>query len=281
MLYNKKTQGECALNNNLSISDMRIKYRDIKARINRIRLDKNLKQLEFADSIGLSQSGYSTMMGRDGTSQRLKTLALAIEAVYGFRHEWILHGEEPKQQGNQKHLDPLERLQLDILGQDGIAPELKAESLKMMVSNNAHGVLLGMMMISLRHSRNIQNSGVPKNILDKYEQNRIKANKLLNKFDIDLEEGCNKLNPQEKIVLVCDVYVELQQLKYNCIQSIGDDVSRSEVMSILSGLIEIIRQIRELTKSEDDYEKSSNEELLAPDKSVKVVAKGRIKLLKL
>ena len=148
---------------------MRIKYRDIKARINRIRLDKNLKQLEFADSIGLSQSGYSTMMGRDGTSQRLKTLALAIEAVYGFRHEWILHGEEPKQQGNQKHLDPLERLQLDILGQDGIAPELKAESLKMMVSNNAHGVLLGMMMISLRHSRNIQNSGVPKNILEKYE----------------------------------------------------------------------------------------------------------------
>ena len=94
---------------------MRINYRDIKARINRIRLDKNLKQLEFADSIGLSQSGYSTMMGRDGTSQRLKTLALAIEAVYGFRHEWILHGEEPKQQGNQKHLDPLERLQLDIM----------------------------------------------------------------------------------------------------------------------------------------------------------------------
>ena len=76
---------------------MRIKYRDIKARINRIRLDKNLKQLEFADSIGLSQSGYSTLMGRDGTSQRLKTLALAIEAVYGFRHEWILTGEEPKQ----------------------------------------------------------------------------------------------------------------------------------------------------------------------------------------
>ena len=260
---------------------MRIQYRDIKARINRIRLDKNLKQLEFADSIGLSQSGYSTMMGRDGTSQRLKTLALAIEAVYGFRHEWILNGEEPKQQGTQKHLEPLQRLQLDILDQDGIAPELKADSLKMMVSNQAHGVLLGMMMKSLRHSRNIQNSGVPKNILDKYEQNRIKANKLLNKFDIDLEEGCNKLNPQEQIVLVCDVYVELQKLKYNSIQSIGDEVSRSEVMSILSGLKEIIIQIRELTKSEDDYEKSSNEALLAPDKSVKVVAKGRIKLLKL
>ena len=81
----------------LSQYDMKMQLRYIKARINRIRLDKNLKQLEFADSIGLSQSGYSTLMGRDGTSQRLKTLALAIEAVYGFRHEWILTGEEPKQ----------------------------------------------------------------------------------------------------------------------------------------------------------------------------------------
>ena len=135
------------------------------------------------------------MMGRDGTSQRLKTLALAIEAVYGFRHEWILNGEEPMQQGTQKHLEPLQRLQLDILDQDGIAPELKAESLKMMVSNNAHGVLLGMMMISLRHSRNIQNSGVPKNILDKYEQNRIKASliKLDNGEGIPHEEVKNKV----------------------------------------------------------------------------------------
>ena len=69
----------------LSQYDMKMQLRYIKARINRIRLDKNLKQLEFADSIGLSQSGYSTLMGRDGTSQRLKTLALAIEAVYGFK----------------------------------------------------------------------------------------------------------------------------------------------------------------------------------------------------
>jgi transcriptional regulator with XRE-family HTH domain len=139
----------------LSQYDMKMQLRYIKARINRIRLDKNLKQLEFADSIGLSQSGYSTLIVRDGTSQRLKTLALAIEAVYGFRHEWILTGEEPKQKGAQKHLEPVQRVQLDILNQDGIAPELKAESLKLMVLNLAHGVLLGMMMRSLRHSRNI------------------------------------------------------------------------------------------------------------------------------
>ena len=259
---------------------MRIQYRDIKARINRIRLDKNLKQLEFADSIGLSQSGYSTMMGRDGTSQRLKTLALAIEAVYGFRHEWILNGEEPKQQGTQKHLEPLQRLQLDILDQDGIAPELKADSLKMMVSNQAHGVLLGMMMISLRHSRNIQNRGAPKKILDKYEQNRIKANELLNKFDIAFEEGCNKLDPQEQIVLVCEVYVELQQIKYNCLQSIGDDVSKSKVGGILNGLVEIIELIRELTKYDDKYDKLPKETLPKPDE-LKKVAKGKIKLIKL
>ena len=264
----------------LSLYNMKMQFRYIKARINRIRLDKNLKQLEFADSIGLSQSGYSTLMGRDGTSQRLKTLALAIEAVYGFRHEWILTGEEPKQKGTQKHLEPVQRVQLDILNQDGIAPELKAESLKMMVLNQAHGVLLGMMMISLRHSRNIQNRGAPKKILDKYEQNRIKANELLNKFDIAFEEGCNKLDPQEQIVLVCEVYVELQQIKYNCLQSIGDDVSKSKVDGILNGLVEIIELIRELTKYDDKYDKLPKETLPKPDE-LKKVAKGKIKLIKI
>ena len=264
----------------LSQYDMKMQLRYIKARINRIRLDKNLKQLEFADSIGLSQSGYSTLMGRDGTSQRLKTLALAIEAVYGFRHEWILTGEEPKQKGTQKHLEPVQRVQLDILNQDGIAPELKAESLKLMVLNLAHGVLLGMMMISLRHSRNIQNRGAPKKILDKYEQNRIKANELLNKFDIAFEEGCNKLDPQEQIVLVCEVYVELQQIKYNCLQSIGDDVSKSKVGGILNGLVEIIELIRELTKYDDKYDKLPKETLPKPDE-LKKVAKGKIKLNKI
>ena len=264
----------------LSQYDMKMQLRYIKARINRIRLDKNLKQLEFADSIGLSQSGYSTLMGRDGTSQRLKTLALAIEAVYGFRHEWILTGEEPKQKGTQKHLEPVQRVQLDILNQDGIAPELKAESLKMMVLNQAHGVLLGMMMISLRHSRNIQNRGAPKKILDKYEQNRIKANELLNKFDIAFEEGCNKLDPQEQIVLVCEVYVELQQIKYNCLQSIGDDVSKSKVGGILNGLVEIIELIRELTKYDDKYDKLPKETLPKPDE-LKKVAKAKIKLIKI
>jgi len=264
----------------LSQYDMKMQLRYIKARINRIRLDKNLKQLEFADSIGLSQSGYSTLMGRDGTSQRLKTLALAIEAVYGFRHEWILTGEEPKQKGTQKHLEPVQRVQLDILNQDGIAPELKAESLKMMVLNQAHGVLLGMMMISLRHSRNIQNRGAPKKILDKYEQNRIKANELLNKFDIAFEEGCNKLDPQEQIVLVCEVYVELHQIKYNCLQSIGDDVSKSKVGGILNGLVEIIELIRELTKYDDKYDKLPKETSPKPDE-LKKVAKGKIKLNKI
>ena len=264
----------------LSQYDMKMQLRYIKARINRIRLDKNLKQLEFADSIGLSQSGYSTLMGRDGTSQRLKTLALAIEAVYGFRHEWILTGEEPKQKGTQKHLEPVQRIQLDILNQDGVAPELKAESLKMMVLNQAHGVLLGMMMISLRHSRNIQNRGAPKKILDKYEQNRIKANELLNKFDIAFEEGCNKLDPQEQIVLVCEVYVELHQIKYNCLQSIGDDVSKSKVGGILNGLVEIIELIRELTKYDDKYDKLPKETSPKPDE-LKKVANGKIKLNKI
>ena len=248
-------------------------------RVQKVFNEKKVSGRKFAGSIGLQPGSGAKLLG--GITKLTKTLARSIELEYGYRANWLYYGEEPEKVDPLEKLDPIQRIQLDILNQDGVAPELKAESLKVMVLNQAHGVLLGMMMISLRHSRNIQNSGVPKNILDKYEQNRIKANKLLNKFDIDLEEGCNKLNPQEKIVLVCDVYVELQQLKYNCIQSIGDDVSRSEVMSILSGLIEIIRQIRELTKSDDEYVKFTKEAFLVPDKSVKVVAKGRIKLLKL
>ena len=248
-------------------------------RVQKVFNEKKVSGRKFAGSIGLQPGSGAKLLG--GITKLTKTLARSIELEYGYRANWLYYGEEPEKVDPLEKLDPIQRIQLDILKQGGVAPELKAESLKMMVSNQAHGVLLGMMMISLRHSRNIQDSVVPKNVLDKYEKNRIKANELLNKFDIAFEEGCNKLNPQEKIVLVCDVYVELQQLKYNCIQSIGDDVSRSEVMSILSGLIGIIRQIRELTKSEDDYEKSSNEELLAPDKPVKVVAKGRIKHLKL
>ena len=248
-------------------------------RVQKVFNEKKVSGRKFAGSIGLQPGSGAKLLG--GITKLTKTLARSIELEYGYRANWLYYGEEPEKVDPLEKLDPIQRIQLDILKQGGVAPELKAESLKMMVSNQAHGVLLGMMMISLRHSRNIQDSVVPKNVLDKYEKNRIKANELLNKFDIAFEEGCNKLNPQEKIVLVCDVYVELQQLKYNCIQSIGDDVSRSEVMSILSGLIGIIRQIRELTKSEDDYEKSSNEELLAPDKPVKVVAKGRINLLKL
>lgn len=38
---------------------------------------------------------------------------------------------------------------------------------------------------------------------------------------------------------------ELQQIKYNCLQSIGDDVSKSKVGGILNGLVEIIELIRE------------------------------------
>ena len=149
-----------------------------------------------------------------------------------------------------------------------------------MVLNLAHGVLLGMMMISLRHSRNIQNRGYPKKILDKYEQNRIQANELLNKFDIAFEEGCNKLDPQEQIVLVCEVYVELQQIKYNCLQSIGDDVSKSKVGGILNGLVEIIELIREITKYDDKYDKLPKETFPKPDE-LKKVAKGKIKLIKI
>ena len=247
-------------------------------RVQKVFNEKKVSGRKFAGSIGLQPGSGAKLLG--GITKLTKTLARSIELEYGYRANWLYYGEEPEKVDPLEKLDPIQRIQLDILNQDGVAPELKAESLKVMVLNQAHGVLLGMMMISLRHSRNIQNRGAPKKILDKYEQNRIKANELLNKFDIAFEEGCNKLDPQEQIVLVCEVYVELQQIKYNCLQSIGDDVSKSKVGGILNGLVEIIELIRELTKYDDKYDKLPKETLPKPDE-LKKVAKGKIKLIKL
>ena len=247
-------------------------------RVQKVFNEKKVSGRKFAGSIGLQPGSGAKLLG--GITKLTKTLARSIELEYGYRANWLYYGEEPEKVDPLEKLDPIQRIQLDILNQDGVAPELKAESLKMMVLNQAHGVLLGMMMISFRHSINIQTRGAPNKILDKYEQNRIKANELLNKFDIAFKEGCNKLDPQEQIVLVCEVYVELQQIKYNCLQSIGDDVSKSKVGGILDGLVEIIELIRELTKYDDKYDKLPKETLPKPDE-LKKVAKGKIKLIKL
>jgi hypothetical protein len=237
---------------------MNIQLRDIKARIDRVRLDNKLRQLDFSESIGLSQSGYSTLLVREGTRQRLKTLALSIEAVYGVRHEWILNGEEPKQKGVLEHLDPLQKVQLEILSDEGIAPQLKADSFRMMVANESQGVFLGLMMRSLAISRNIQDRGAPAKLIKKLEDNRIKADVILTNFDKELEESRENLTPYEQTVLVCGIYAQINSIKYGILQSIDDELSISNIQGTFNNLVEKIKQIRKLTKSDKEIEKWVN-----------------------
>ena len=228
---------------------MNLELRDIKVRIERIRDDKNLNQAEFAASIGLSQSGYATLLRREGSSHRLKTLTLAIEAVYGIRHEWLLTGDDPKLRGTEKHLDPLQQIQNKILSSEGIAAELKAESFRLMVSNEAQGVLLGMMMRSLAISRNIEERGAPSELLKEMESNRLKANEIFKKFEDEFEEACKKLSPNEQILLACEIFSALKNLKLSSVADLRDEVSKLKVESELGELIGKIDQIRQLTKS--------------------------------
>ena len=65
-----------------------------KGRIIEIRKELTLSQDGFARSFGLTQSGLSALeLG--SIPLRLMT-ALAIEAVYGINHAWLLEGLEPK-----------------------------------------------------------------------------------------------------------------------------------------------------------------------------------------
>ena len=53
--------------------------------------DSGLTQRDFAKSVGLSLSGLSTILR--GKSPVSRTLALAVEAVYRCRADWILEGD--------------------------------------------------------------------------------------------------------------------------------------------------------------------------------------------
>ena len=241
---------------------MDLLLRDIKARIDKIRGDKNLKQSDFADSIGFSQSGYATLLTRDGSSKRLKTLCLAIEAVYGVRHEWLMSGNEPIFKGTEKHLDPLQKIQNEILASQGISTELKAESFRLMVSNEAQGVLLGLMMRNLAQSRRIKERGAPNELLNEMESNRKEANEIFNQFETKVEEACNRLNPVEQIILVCEIFVVLKKFKLSPLHSIRDKVSKGNITTELRLLIEMIDKIKNLTRSTKKVKEWENKPLV-------------------
>jgi len=72
--------------------------KDIIQRVDAVRRKLKMTQAVFADSIGMTQGGYATMLIRSQPYQRkgkrLKTLTLAIQAAHGIPHQWLMTGED-------------------------------------------------------------------------------------------------------------------------------------------------------------------------------------------
>lgn len=67
---------------------------NLSDRIKMIIVENELKQKEFAKSIGVTESYISKLL-RD-ESGLSKSIASLIEKLYGYSADWILNGNEPK-----------------------------------------------------------------------------------------------------------------------------------------------------------------------------------------
>ena len=59
-------------------------------RVEMIREERNMSKAAFAKSIGMTPTGYQTMIGRDSVQE---SVALATEYRHGFCSKWILTGD--------------------------------------------------------------------------------------------------------------------------------------------------------------------------------------------
>ena len=67
----------------------------LKDRIKQIMKENDLKQKEFAESIGVSES-YISAIVNERNRDLSKPLAMLIEEKYGYATEWTLNGTSPK-----------------------------------------------------------------------------------------------------------------------------------------------------------------------------------------
>jgi transcriptional regulator with XRE-family HTH domain len=82
-------------------------------RLQWVRQKVGLNHKDFARSIGLSPSGYHTLLSRGSKVSRPQTLA--IEAVHGIRAEWILTGEGLRQADARERLDVADQAMLESI----------------------------------------------------------------------------------------------------------------------------------------------------------------------
>lgn len=69
----------------------------INERIKKLRKDKKLNQKQFADALGVTQSGVSYMEqnGSNVSESSIKTIC----SVYKINEEWLRYGKEPMEAG--------------------------------------------------------------------------------------------------------------------------------------------------------------------------------------
>ena len=93
---------------------MKKKHIDLKpsARLKAICKLEKITQKKLASSVGMSLRGLATILGGKGAVS--ETLAHAIEAAHGYRHEWILEGEEPKKRNPIHEISPEEKMRLAL-----------------------------------------------------------------------------------------------------------------------------------------------------------------------
>lgn len=82
-------------------------------RIKEILQERNITQAQFSDSIGMSQGGVANLLKR--RSKVSKTLALAIQSMYGVYAKWLLTGEAPKYVEKEEQFDDSMNAVVDML----------------------------------------------------------------------------------------------------------------------------------------------------------------------
>lgn len=234
----------------------------VKRRVDEVRRTLGMTQAAFADSIGMTQSGYATLIRREGPKVRkgkaLKTLALAIEAAHGFRHQWLLTGEGERRTGEAERLNDAEQTLLHLVF-DGrfVSLEDRNEAIFNLVRAAIQGRLLS---DYLRYTSMIEmferRGAVSKGTLKEMQRNLNESSNLRSKYFGKLLRFRERLGEEvDFFVLLLDLFARWQRLDYRPLKLLEDDPGY-RVMEKASGeLSKLLDQARRLVTPDDELQK--------------------------
>jgi transcriptional regulator with XRE-family HTH domain len=110
---------------------------ELAGRLKQIIAESGLSQREFAQSINVSESFISLVL--HGNSRLASTTASFIEKLYGYRHEWLLTGEEPAKKDLHPEKNNILKRRIDNIIDNFKKPELEAVLAYIMTLQNIQG----------------------------------------------------------------------------------------------------------------------------------------------